>query len=204
MPTALLAAYTKDEKLLEFARDLREQGWDILASAGTAKFLNGSGSGFLAKDVAKIVGQPILGHRVVTLDRKIYAAILARPDVEEDMQELVRIGVPPIGLVYVSLYPLEEELQSPNRTFASVIEKTDIGGPTLLRAAAKGNCIVVSSPDQFSATLSFLRTPPSYPTLQQRFIAKLAGEAERVVEKYCRSSAEFYEQVALGTFRSAA
>src|SRR5579884_603882 len=130
MKVALFSAYQKSDTLADLARALHERGWEILASAGTKAFLDAKS--IPSTDVSTIVGEPILGHRVVTLSREIHAGLLARV---EDQSELDRLGIKRIDLVYVDLYPLTEEIAKPDATEASVIEKTDIGGPTLLRAA---------------------------------------------------------------------
>jgi phosphoribosylaminoimidazolecarboxamide formyltransferase / IMP cyclohydrolase len=158
-PTALLSAYHKDNHLRHFANSLVGLGWNLIASAGTKKFLDQYG--IPSTDIADLVGPPILGHRVVTLDRKIYAALLARMDNPQDVAELKRIGVEPISLVYVDLYPLAEELKSKDCSTASVIEKTDVGGIALLHAAAKGQRYVVSHPSQFEIVLAFMRKSPT-------------------------------------------
>src|SRR4051812_9806631 len=100
MKRALLASYDKDAALLRLGKLLIHNGWSLWASAGTAQFLNDTG--LPAEDVGPIVGPPILGHRVVTLARKVYAALLATP---ADSAELDRLGIRPFGIVYVTLYP---------------------------------------------------------------------------------------------------
>ena len=102
MPTALLSAYDKQD-LAPFAQSLRALGWTLLASAGTAKYLKEQR--IPTHDIAKFVGPPILGHKVVTLSREIHAALLA-DDSPEERIELAKIGIPKIDLGYVNLYPL--------------------------------------------------------------------------------------------------
>ena len=140
MRTALLASYEKDTTLLRLGKMLKDAGWSLLGSAGTAKYL--IENGVACRDVAELVGAPILGHRVVTLSRELHAGLLST---DADTAELQRLNVSRIDLVYVTLYPLEQAIAAGNPT--DVIEKTDIGGPTLLRSAAKGRRIVLSSPD---------------------------------------------------------
>ena len=181
MKTALFSAYRKTEALADFANHLGTRGWRILASAGTKKFLDEKW--IESTDVATIVGAPILGHRVVTLSREIHAGLLARP---EDDPELERLGIPRIDLVYVDLYPLEEEIQKPEATEESVIEKTDIGGPALLRSAAKGRRIALSNPAQFEDALNYIDGEKE----DKKYLAGLAAEAEAVVEKYAHASAQ--------------
>ncbi len=191
MKTAFLSAYQKTDVLADFARELKKREWSILASAGTTKFL--AENGIEATDVATIVGPPILGHRVVTLSREIHAGLLARP---EDETELQKLGLRRIDLVYVDLYPLQEEIaklggQSPlggaEATEESVIEKTDIGGPALLRSAAKGRRIALSNSSQFKSALEYIDSGSENKT----YLASLAAEAELVASKYSGISAEF-------------
>lgn len=188
--TALLSAFDKTG-VFEFAQALVALGWDILASGGTAKHLKEKG--IEVRDVAEIVGPPILGHRVVTLSREIHAGLLAQ-ETQEDLAELARIGVPFIDLVYVDLYPLELEIAKPDRTVESVIEKTDIGGPTMLRSAAKGRRIVLSQRHHFAFALSFIKGELSMK--KEMFLATLVRAAEKRVADYCRASENFHAQFA--------
>src|SRR3989344_9071387 len=180
MKTALLSAYKKTDELADFARALKDRGWDILASAGTVKFL--AEKGIEATDVATIVGPPILGHRVVTLSREIHAGLLAKP---EDEPELQQLGIRRIDLVYVDLYPLEEEITKPSATEESILEKTDIGGPALLRSAAKGRRIVLSSAAQFKPALEYIDANKE----DKKYLAALASESEDRAANYSAASA---------------
>ncbi len=183
---ALLASYEKDDALLRIGRLLTENDWTLWGSAGTAKFLNDSG--IPCHDVAEKVGPPILGHRVVTLSREIHAALLAAT--KEDFEELKRLGIEPIDLVYVTLYPLEKTRADPAATESEVIEKTDIGGPTLLRSAAKARRIVLSSPEQLD---EFEKRLKSGTTVDEKYRAELAAAAERRVADYVDASARYWE-----------
>src|SRR6185436_9415553 len=162
---------------------LKGAGWDLLGSAGTAKYLNENG--VVCRDVAEIVGSPILGHRVVTLSRELHAGLLST---DADAAELAKLGVPRIDLVYVTLYPLEKTI-SAGGTPTDVIEKTDIGGPTLLRAAAKGRRVVLSSPAQ----LDEFETHLAGGTFDEQYLTKLAAAAERRVADYVGASASYWE-----------
>jgi phosphoribosylaminoimidazolecarboxamide formyltransferase/IMP cyclohydrolase len=184
MKTALLCSYEKDEALLRLGSALYEKKWDLLGSAGTAKFLNENA--IPCRDVSEIVGEPILGHRVVTLAREIYAGLLSR---DEDQAELERMNVPRIDLVYVTLYPLEKTIADPASTPQDVIEKTDIGGPTLLRAAAKGRRIVLSDPAQIELVGPMLASE----SVDEQTIERLAAAAERRVANYVDVSASYLE-----------
>lgn len=187
--TALLSVYDKTG-LLEFTQELRALGFNFLASAGTAKYLNDNG--IKARDVAEIVGSPILGHRVVTLSREIHAALLATNSAA-DTAELERLGIPRIDLVYVNLYPLEQELADPRHTLESVIEKTDIGGPTLLRSAAKGRRLVMAGKQGIEVTLKFLKGGfENSPEAESAVLSYLASQVEYQIADYCLKSGSFH------------
>lgn len=188
MKTALLASYSKDALLLRLARLLIANDYGLLGSAGTTKFLNENS--IPCTDVAGLVGPPILGHRVVTLVREIYAALLSRP---EDAGELAKLHITPIDLVFVTLYPLEETIAK-GGTPEDVIEKTDIGGPTLLRAAAKGRRMTLSSPEQVIELEGwFAKGAPE--SEREHMVLKFAAAAERRVAEYVRTSAEYWEHL---------
>ncbi|OGG79908.1 hypothetical protein A3A39_03795 [Candidatus Kaiserbacteria bacterium RIFCSPLOWO2_01_FULL_54_13] len=185
MNTALLASYEKDAPLLRLGKLLKENSWTLLGSAGTAKYLYENGVG--CRDVAEIVGPPILGHRVVTLSRELHAALLAT---SKDLGELKDLDIEPIDLVYVTLYPLEKTAAVSNAKPDDVLEKTDIGGPTLLRAAAKGRKIVLSSPKQLDEFEVRLKSG----TLgDENYRMALAAAAERRVADYVDASARYLE-----------
>ena len=151
--TALVSVYEK-EGIVEFAKGLVDQGWKLLASGGTAKVL--TEAGLEVRDVAELVGgEAILGHKVVTLSREVHAGLLA--DYEADREEMQRLGLSYIDLVCVDLYPLEEEQGNPERTLASIRQKTDIGGPTMLHAAAKGGRLIVCDPADRPKVLGWLK-----------------------------------------------
>ena len=183
---ALLSVYDKTG-IEDFARSLAEAGFRIYASGGTARTL--ADAGIDTTDVATLVGgAAILGHRVVTLSREVHAGLLARP-VPEDLAELDALGVPFIDLVCVDLYPLTDEIARSGATTESVIEKTDIGGPTMLRSAAKGRRVVVSLPEQRAEVLAWLAAgePDA-----EAFRNDLAARAEAVIADYCLASARYH------------
>ncbi len=183
--TALLSVYDKTG-IVEFGRGLTALGFDIYASGGTAQKL--SEAGLRVHDVAELVGgEAILGHKVVTLSREIHAGLLADGSTEQQ-SELKKLGLPRIDLVCVDMYPLGQTLQDPGSTEEQVIELTDVGGPTLLHAAAKGRRIVLSRPEQRSAVLDWLQAGEPD---KQIFIRQLAAIAELETTKYLLASAEY-------------
>lgn len=182
MPTALLSAFDKTG-LTDFAKELERLEFSILGSRGTAKHLKDQGAE--VTDISEIVGEPILGHRVVTLSREIHAGLLAR---QEDEQELRLRGIRWIDLVYVDLYPMREALEDPNRTHASVIEMTDIGGPAMLMAAVKGQRLALCDQKDLWNIIPDLRDGDwRSPVLRRRYAAKAA----ELVSSYYWALAEF-------------
>lgn len=188
MPTALLSVWEK-EGITYFARQLVELGWEIIASGGTTEEL--TRADIRVRNVAKLVGGgAILGHRVVTLSREVHAGLLAK-DTPEDRQELKRLGLPWIDMVCVDLYPLQKEINNPDATRELVIEKTDIGGPTMLRSAAKGRRIVICDPSDRQRVIDWLKA--GRPD-EDNFITELAAKAEVIVAEYCLASAKYHSQ----------
>jgi len=156
MPTAILSVHDKTG-LVEFARGLSELGWTLLASGGTAKLLRENN--IPVTEVADYTQSPeILSGRVKTLHPAIHGGLLARPT-DEDHQQLLHLGWDYIDLVAVNLYPFEETIAKPNVTYADAIENIDIGGVTLIRAAAKNHerVALVCDPSDYEAVLEELR-----------------------------------------------
>src|SRR5512135_3327909 len=136
MPKAILSVHDKTG-LIDFARGLIELGWTLIASGGTAKALRENN--LAVTEVADYTKSPeILGGRVKTLHPAIHGGLLAR-STETDHAELLKLGWEYIDLVAVNLYPFEETIAKPNVTLDDAIENIDIGGVTLIRAAAKNH-----------------------------------------------------------------
>ncbi len=136
MPTAILSVHNKTG-LVDFAKELSALNWTLLASGGTAKLLRENH--IPVTEVAEYTKSPeILGGRVKTLHPAVHGGLLARPT-EEDHQQLLNLGWDYIDLVVVNLYPFEETIAKPNVTYMDAIENIDIGGVTLIRAAAKNH-----------------------------------------------------------------
>ncbi len=135
MKTALISVYDKTG-LEELASFLHGQGVELLSTGGTLKFLKDHG--IPATSVADYTGQKeILGGRVKTLHPSIFGGILARRDQSDDIKTLDESGIKPIDFVIVTLYPFVETVANPKSTETEIIEKIDIGGVAMLRAAAK-------------------------------------------------------------------
>ncbi len=167
---ALISVYHKDG-IEEFAQELIDLGFEIYSSGGTAKYL--SERQIPVTDVQALTGfPPILGHRVVTLHPKIHGGILAK-NTPEHNQELAQYGIPRFDLVCVDLYPVQEAIKKKDATVESVMELTDIGGPTLLRTAAKNheNCIVVSHPGDRNLVIALLKSEEDVPLKYRKMLA---------------------------------
>jgi len=157
MPTAILSVHDKTG-LLEFAKALDDLGWTLLASGGTAKLLRDNN--IAVTEVAEYTKSPeILGGRVKTLHPAVHGGLLARPT-EDDHQQLLNLGWDYIDLVAVNLYPFEQTIAKPSVTYADAIENIDIGGVTLIRAAAKNHerVTLVCDPADYNAVLEELRS----------------------------------------------
>jgi phosphoribosylaminoimidazolecarboxamide formyltransferase/IMP cyclohydrolase len=185
---ALLSVYDKTG-IIDFAKELVALDFNILASGGTARAL--AEAGIPVQDVASLVGgEAILGHRVVTLSRRLHAGLLSR-DIPEDNEEMEKLGIPKIDLVCVNLYPLLEEIEKPEATRESVIEKTDIGGPTMIRSAAKGRRPVICDPNDYQPVIEWLKAGEPD---KDSFITALVAKAEFVIADYCVASARYHSK----------
>lgn len=156
MPRALLSVFHK-KGVVELARGLIALGYDLIASGGTLATL--IKHGVEVTPVEKITGAPeMLDGRVKTLHPAVHAGLLAR-DTEADMAELAAHGYTPIDLVACNLYPFNEVISSPNVTLALALDYIDIGGVTLLRAAAKNfpRVTVLCDPSDYEPTLLALQ-----------------------------------------------
>ncbi|HEX2303493.1 MAG TPA: bifunctional phosphoribosylaminoimidazolecarboxamide formyltransferase/IMP cyclohydrolase [Gaiella sp.] len=138
---ALISVYDKTG-VAGFARELAGLGVEVLASSGTAKVLADERIPVTSLEELTGFGE-LLGHRVVTLHPAVHGGILARRDVPEDLAQLEAHGIVPIDLVCVNLYPFERTVGRLDLAWEDAIEQIDIGGPALLRAAAKNHAHVV-------------------------------------------------------------
>ncbi len=171
MPTAILSVYDKTG-MVKFARGLVGLGWSLLASGGTAKSLRENG--LMVTEVADYTKSPeILGGRVKTLHPAVHGGLLARPT-ETDHQQLLGLGWDFIDLAVVNLYPFEETIAKPEVTYSEVIENIDIGGVTLIRAAAKNHerVTLACDPADYAEILSALQKGPVPDEMRKRLAVK--------------------------------
>ncbi|HTT40334.1 MAG TPA: bifunctional phosphoribosylaminoimidazolecarboxamide formyltransferase/IMP cyclohydrolase [Burkholderiales bacterium] len=160
MPSNRQALISVSDKtgVVELARELRQLGFSLLATGGSAKLLAQSGLEVL--EVGAYTGFPeMLDGRVKTLHPKVHAGILARRDLREHMDAMVRAGLPLIDVVVVNLYPFAETVAKPDCSLDQAVENIDIGGPTMVRAAAKNwqHVAVVTDPADYRSLLAEMR-----------------------------------------------
>lgn len=171
----MVSVFSKDG-LDEIAELLHKKGIVIYSTGGTAAFFRNKNIPVV--EVESITDYPsILGGRVKTLHPKVFGGILGRSDEESDQEELSRFGIPVIDLVVVDLYPFEETVKS-GASAADIIEKIDIGGISLIRAAAKNfkDVVIIPSKNQYSELAHILRSGGSTDEATRKKLASLAFE----------------------------
>jgi phosphoribosylaminoimidazolecarboxamide formyltransferase/IMP cyclohydrolase len=168
--------------LAEFARGLAALGVEIVSTGGTRRALEEAG--IAAREVAQLTGFPeMLGGRVKTLHPAVHAGILARRDVADDLASLGRAGIDPIDLVVVNLYPFEAAIEG-GAVREEAIEQIDVGGPALLRAAAKNHdhVAVVVDPEDYAPVFEEMRSGGGALSATTR--ERLAAKAFRATAAY--------------------
>jgi phosphoribosylaminoimidazolecarboxamide formyltransferase/IMP cyclohydrolase len=156
--TRALISVSHKEGVLNFAKELAKLQIEILSTGGTAKMLRDGG--VPVKDVSEFTGFPeMLDGRVKTLHPKVHGGLLGRRSNPEHMKQWKEHGIEPIDLVVVNLYPFEQTVAKPGCTLEDAIENIDIGGPTMLRSAAKNytDVAVVCSPHDYDRVLDEIR-----------------------------------------------
>lgn len=171
---ALLSVSDK-RGIVEFGKELAAMGVDIISTGGTMKALRDAGVPVTA--VQDVTGFPeMMDGRVKTLHPKIHGAILAMRDHESHVQAMKDHGITPIDLVVVNLYPFRETIAKPDVTLADAIENIDIGGPCMVRAAAKNNKFVaiVTNPDMYGEITELLKKNGELSDAYRLNLARLA------------------------------
>jgi phosphoribosylaminoimidazolecarboxamide formyltransferase/IMP cyclohydrolase len=157
VPRALISVSDK-RGIVGFARGLIDLGWEVISTGGTSATLRGAG--LAVTPVDQVTGFPeILDGRVKTLHPAIHAGLLARRDLPEHQAALAEHRITPIDLVAVNLYPFQATIAKPEVTFDDAIENIDIGGPSMLRSAAKNHShvLVIVDPADYTSILEALR-----------------------------------------------
>src|SRR3979490_574581 len=178
-----LLSVSEKQGIVDFARGLEQLGVEIVSTGGTAREL--AAAGIAARSIEDFTGFPeIMDGRVKTLHPKLHAGLLAVRDNLEHLRAAEEQDVEFVDLVCVNLYPFERTAARRGAEDAEVIEQIDVGGPTMIRAAAKnhGFTAVVTSPESYDAVLEELRTAERRLSLQTR--ENLAGEAFAYTARY--------------------
>src|SRR5712691_7847805 len=188
---AIVSVYRK-EGVVDLARGLVSRGFEIVSTGGTAQELGKAG--VAVTGISDVTGFPeILDGRVKTLHPKVHAGILARRDVPAHVQALREHGVAPVDVVVVNLYPFEDRVAK-GVPFEEALEYVDIGGPTLLRAAAKNfrHVAVVVDPADYSVLLGQLDRPGGIDAATRLYLAQ---KAFRHTARYEAAIAGYFAQV---------
>lgn len=176
--------------LVDFARGLADAGVEIYSTGGTRRFLESSG--IKVSDISAYTGFPeMMDGRLKTLHPKVFGGILCRHDRPDDMQAIAGQGISTFELVVVNLYPFEATIARHQVTREEAIEQIDIGGPSLVRAAAKNHAFtaIVTSPEQYSTVLQEIMDQGF---LSETLRRRLAGEAFARTADYDRAIAEYF------------
>jgi phosphoribosylaminoimidazolecarboxamide formyltransferase/IMP cyclohydrolase len=179
--SALISVFNK-EGLKEIIPLLQQQNITIYSTGGTQKFIEENGGSCIA--VESLTGYPsILGGRVKTLHPVVFGGFLARRDVESDLKEMEQYKIPAIDLVIVDLYPFEETVKSTSDE-AAIIEKIDIGGPSMIRAAAKNfkHALVIADKSEYKNLQEILSEKNAETSLEER--KEFARKAFDVCTRY--------------------
>ena len=168
--------------IVDFAKDLSELGIELISTGGTYRLLKENGLDVV--EVSDVTGFPeMLDGRVKTLHPKIHAGILARRDLQDHMQAIKDKGIEPIDMVVINLYPFKETVLKEGSTLEDIVENIDIGGPSMIRAAAKNyhSVAVVTSPSQYQPILEQLRDKGE---LDDALLSRLMSEAFFTTSNY--------------------
>ena len=184
--------------VIEFAKELRSLNIEIISTGGTAKLLRENN--VACNPISEITGFPeMLDGRVKTLHPKILGGILARRENDAHLNQLKENNIGLIDLIVVNLYPFEETISKSNVSVENAIENIDIGGPTMIRSAAKNykDVAVVVSPNQYNNVIDELKGNNS--GLSEDTLFKLAVEAFHVTNKYDGKISEYLSNVKANT-----
>src|SRR6185295_11580633 len=171
-PRRALLSVSDKTGLVELGRGLVGHGFELVSTGGTARALRDDG--LPVTDVAAVTGSPeMLDGRVKTLHPRIHAGLLADRRLPDHRRQLVAAGIAPFDLVVVNLYPFAAALERPGISFDELVEEIDIGGPSMVRAAAKNHASVaiVTSPDRYDEVLAAIRSDGAVPPALRQALA---------------------------------
>ncbi len=187
MPRALISVSDK-RGIVSFAQGLVQLGWEIVSTGGTAATLRAAGVTVIAVD--EVTGfAELLDGRLKTLHPAIHGALLARRDMPEHLSAIDRHGIVPIDLVAVNLYPFQATISRPGVPFEDAVENIDIGGPSMLRSAAKNHEFVlpVVQPTDYPRVLDLIARDALTPAVRREFAAKVfahTGDYDAAIAGY--------------------
>ncbi len=193
MPRALISVSDK-RGIVAFAQGLAQLGWELVSTGGTASTLRAAGLDVLAVD--DVTGFPeLLDGRLKTLHPAIHGALLARRDRPEHITAIAEHGIVPIDLVAVNLYPFQMTISRPGAPFEDAVENIDIGGPSMLRSAAKNHEFVlpVVDPTDYPKVLDLLRRDALDADVRREFAAKVfahTGDYDAAIAGYMTKKEE--------------
>ena len=207
MPLALLSVSDKTG-LVDFAQGLSALGWELISTGGTAKALRSAG--LVVKEVSDLTGFPeIMDGRVKTLHPTIHGGLLARREDPEHMRVASEHGIAPIDLVAVNLYPFQATAAKPGVTPEEVIENIDIGGPSMLRSAAKNfeSVTVVVDPSDYPRVLATLEANDDDVDLRRLLAEKVFAHTatyDSAISRWfaCERAEEFPDRTLLSMTRA--
>lgn len=203
MPRALISVSDKSG-IVDLATALASMGWELLSTGGTAKALRAAG--LAPKDVAEVTGFPeILDGRVKTLHPAVHGGLLARRALEPHMRAIREHGIQPIDLVVVNLYPFRETAARKDVTPEDVVENIDIGGPSMLRSAAKNfeSVYVVVDPADYGRVLAALQAADDDLDLRRLLAQKVFEHTAAYDSAIANWFAEQRDDLFPGTFTAA-
>ncbi len=188
-----LISLTDKSGIEDFARNLQELGVEILSTGGTAKKMRESG--IKVMDVSEFTGFPeMLDGRVKTLHPMVHGGILAQKTNPDHLSQMAQHGLKPIDLIAVNLYAFEKTVAKSDCTLADAIENIDIGGPTMLRAAAKNyrDVTVLVDPTDYPQVIAEIRATGNT-TLRTRF--RLARKVFALTSRYDTAISAWLEKI---------
>ncbi len=190
-PRRALVSVSDKHGLLPFISGLNELGFEVVSTGGTRRFL--LEQGLPVVDISEYTGFPeMMDGRVKTLHPRVHGGLLGRPTLPADAQAMREHGILPFEIVVCNLYPFEATVARPDCSWHDAVENIDIGGPSMIRSAAKNHefVAVVTSPGQYDTVLEALRTNTLTTDLRKR----LAAAAFETTARYDRAIANYVER----------
>ena len=187
---AIVSVFDKNN-IIKFVRSLKKFGIEILSTGGTGRLLNENGIDF--KKISDYTGSPeMFDGRVKTLHPKIEGGILYRREISRDSEDALKYNIPPIDMVVCNLYQFKEAIAKPDITLIDALEMIDIGGPTMIRAAAKNfpDVVVVPNAKHYDEIIEELEQSGG---ISDKTRAKLAQEVFTIMADYNAAISNYFQ-----------